>query len=67
MTNKMSRANNTRTQSNLRLLKSRNQREGWYVGYCLGHMRTKDKWASLKGDKAQFFKNWMIKIGFSHE
>lgn len=32
MTNKMSRANNTRPQSNLRLLKSRNKREGWYAG-----------------------------------
>ena len=53
--------------TNTRTLKSRNHREGWYVGYCVGHMRTKDKWASLKGDKAQFFKNWMIKIGFSHE
>ena len=29
MTNKNT---NTRTQSNLRLLKSRNQREGWYAG-----------------------------------
>ena len=53
--------------TNHRYLVSRNKREGWYVGYCVGHMRTKDKWASLKGDKAQFFKNWMIKIGLNHE
>lgn len=49
--------------TNTRTLKSRNQREGWYQGYSYNHSRTKEKWASLKGDRKDFFKNWMASIG----
>jgi hypothetical protein len=49
--------------TNQRYLVIRNKRDGFYRGYLCGHMRTKDKWASLKGKPSEFFAKWMESIG----